>query len=205
MRLAAAHIDSWIFLLLVAVAMFFRWLTSLASNKGSEDEDGSAPPPPVPRAPAQTDEERIRKFLEALGQPAGTRPPPPVAPRQMDAERAAREARQRIESARRAAAQKKKIPRIHPNLPPLTTVPPPLPVQSPLPAEVASPAARSIMGEGTIFEVRETADSQPGARASRSADTNIMALLKSPAGLRNAIVLREVFGPPRSLQPMDLV
>jgi len=202
MRLAAAHIDTWIFLLLVAVAMFFRWLTSVAGNKGTDDEEESAPPP-VPRAPAQTDEERIRKFLEALGQPAGTRPPPPVVPRQMDAERAAREARQRIESARRAAAQKKKIPTTHPNLPPLTTVPPPIPVQS-LPEEGRVPA-RPIISEGTIFEVRETAESPSIPRTARSADTSILALLKSPSGLRNAIVLREVFGPPRSLQPMDLV
>ena len=29
--------------------------------------------------------------------------------------------------------------------------------------------------------------------------------LRSPAELRNAIVLREIFGPPRSLQPFDLI
>src|SRR5439155_11872151 len=36
-------------------------------------------------------------------------------------------------------------------------------------------------------------------------ETNMAALLRSASGLRNAIILREVFGPPRSLQPLDLV
>src|SRR6266581_7838771 len=31
------------------------------------------------------------------------------------------------------------------------------------------------------------------------------ALLRSPLALRNAIILREIFGPPRSLQLLDLV
>jgi len=36
-------------------------------------------------------------------------------------------------------------------------------------------------------------------------ETNIAALLRSTSSLRNAIVLREIFGPPRSLQPLDLI
>ena len=41
----------------------------------------------------------------------------------------------------------------------------------------------------------------------KPADTeiNIDALLRSTSGLRNAIILREIFGPPRSLQPLNLV
>jgi hypothetical protein len=35
--------------------------------------------------------------------------------------------------------------------------------------------------------------------------TEIADLLTSTSGLRNAIILREIFGPPRSLQPLDLV
>jgi hypothetical protein len=38
-------------------------------------------PEPIPRAPSESDEDRIRKLLEALGQPPGSRPPPPVLPR----------------------------------------------------------------------------------------------------------------------------
>jgi hypothetical protein len=36
-------------------------------------------------------------------------------------------------------------------------------------------------------------------------EKGIAAFLRSPGGLRNAIILREIFGPPRSLQPFDLV
>ena len=35
--------------------------------------------------------------------------------------------------------------------------------------------------------------------------TDIATLLASKAGLREAIILREIFGSPRSLQPLDLV
>jgi hypothetical protein len=35
--------------------------------------------------------------------------------------------------------------------------------------------------------------------------TDIAALLASESGLRNAIILREIFGPPRSLQSLDLL
>jgi hypothetical protein len=211
--IAAAHLDNWLFILLVVVAMLFRWLTSVASkaNKNSNDTDQSATPPPIPRAPAQSDEERIRKFLEALGQPAGSSPPPPVAPRQMDAERAAQESRLRVEQAKRAAEQKKKIFVPKPGLPPLTTFPLPIPVESQSgPAVIATeklPRISSTVAEATIFEVHEARDpeSRPAVRAASSANANIMAWLKSPAGLRNAIILREVFGPPRSLQPLELL
>ena len=89
--IAAFHFDNWLFILLIAVAMLFRWLASLASkaSKGSDETDErstSTPPTPgpartVPRAPVESDEQRIRKFLEALGQPAGSQPPPLVAHR----------------------------------------------------------------------------------------------------------------------------
>ena len=42
---------------------------------------------------------------------------------------------------------------------------------------------------------------------SKSVETKIdlATLLRSTSGLRDAIILREIFGPPRSLQPLDLV
>ena len=80
--IAALHLDNWLFILLIAVAMLFRWLTSVASkaSKGSDetDERSTSTPPtagparsasPARTTPVESDEERIRKFLEALGQP----------------------------------------------------------------------------------------------------------------------------------------
>lgn len=214
--MAASFFDNWAFFLLVLVAVLFRWLISAASkaSKESGDTDESATPPPIPRAPAQTDEERIRRFLEALGQPAGSTPPPPVERRQMDVERAAREARQRLEQVKRAAEQKKKIFVPRSALPPLTTVPPPLPVESPAAmqpraeTEEGPPPERLAALEPMIFEVHEatqTASPVAHATATPVASINITTLLRSPSGLRNAVILREVLGPPRSLQPLELV
>src|SRR5437870_13745875 len=82
----AAHFDNLIFLLLLAVALLFQLLARAVGKKNTDEvEPTSKPAPrmpkPIPRVPAESDEERIRKFLEALGQPAASRPPPPVVPR----------------------------------------------------------------------------------------------------------------------------
>jgi hypothetical protein len=208
--IAATHLDNWLFFLLVAIAMLFRWLTSVAkkASKGSDDaETGSTSTPPAAR-PARTssvdsDTERVRKFLEALGQPPGSSPPTPVAPR--------------------PSYQKPIVlPRVGPfgsPLPPLTTRPPDLPTQ---PEPVARPLRRtkSITPKvsETAFEVREVAMAsapkiKPPAEAYAIAseattaaapgEINIATLLRSRSGLRNAIILREVFGPPRSLSESD--
>src|SRR5205809_2136 len=47
-------------------------------------------------------------------------------------------------------------------------------------------------------------DTEPKTKGARTG-TDIATLLRSAAGLRNAIILREIFGPPRSLQSLDLV
>src|SRR6266699_3408028 len=82
----AAHLENLLFLLLLVLAGLFQ-LFGRAARKTNGDEEESTPrpaprmPKPIPRAPAQSDEERIRKFLEALGQPPAATPPPPVVPR----------------------------------------------------------------------------------------------------------------------------
>src|SRR5919204_2761456 len=80
----AAHIDNLLFLLLLAVAALFQFLAKAASKtrKDQTKRLSTTPPPrPIPRAPAESDEDRIRKLLEALGQPPTSRPPPLVIPR----------------------------------------------------------------------------------------------------------------------------
>jgi hypothetical protein len=206
------HFDNWLFFLLVAVAMLFRWLMR-AANKASKDTGNpeKRSTSPVPRAPADSEEQRIRKFLEALGQPAGSRPPAAV-------------------TQQRPTYQKPIVlPHVGPMrspLPPLTTRPPDLPRQVQLPGQITEPPYEEKKfkpkAREAIFEVRQDAQppSEPApikspaeayavATASKPAlarvETNIAALLRSPSGLRNAIILREVFGPPRSMQPFELV
>jgi hypothetical protein len=183
-------------LLIIAAITLIRWLISKGKGDAQNTESQAAPPPPPSRpitrgGETQTEEERIRKFLDALGQPAGSAPPK-VAPR-------------------RRAVQ----PKIFSPLPPLTTAPPPLPeaprsrtVTPPPPLPLPLPIELATKRSATApdFEVREVAQqtsSEPLPETRYTAAARIK--LGTPQDLRTAIVLREIFGPPRSLQPADLV
>jgi len=197
------HFENWTFFLLVLVAMLFRGLLRAASKGSDNLNKRSASPPPIPRAPVESDEQNIRKFLEALGQPPGSRPPPQVTQR----------------------PTYRKSPLASP-LPPLTTKPPELPKRITLPGQISqAPYQKKTFKPKAAeanFEVQPataTALSAPPppikspAEASAAAtsptpapvrnENSITALLRSPSGLRNAMILREIFGPPRSLQPLD--
>jgi hypothetical protein len=43
----------------------------------------------------------------------------------------------------------------------------------------------------------------PGTRRAAPEQQSFSIKLRSPQGLRDAIILREIFGPPRSLQSLD--
>ena len=196
----AVHFENLLFLLLLAVAFLFQLLTKAAS-KASRDQTKRAStstrgmPPPSPHAPTESDAERIRKFLEALGQPPTSRPPPPVVPRTDIPLRPVAPVRPSpIPTARniltrktRQAFETPKTPRaassfeIHEAPPPLA---PTDSIKSPVEAYAMATAPKAkVTGSGA----------------------DIATLLHSTAGLRNAIIVREIFGPPRSLQPFDLI
>ena len=186
------------FLRLVAFIALVRWLISKAKSQAQntqpETQDAPAPVPPTPARPiprggeTQTEEERIRRFLEALGQPAGTTPPK-VTPRPRPV-----------------------VPKIFPQLPPLKTAPPPLPVQKaarvvpppPLPAEITT--VRSLGADYQVQDFQRQTSSEPPSNQRAPVGPGAIARIKlgTPQDLRTAIVLREIFGPPRSLQPFDL-
>src|SRR5207244_7949497 len=86
--MAALHFDNLLFLLFVALAIFFQILTRAATKSrrrpGDTTRRSRSPSPmshPLSGDADETDEQRIRKFLEALGQPTTSKPPAPVAPR----------------------------------------------------------------------------------------------------------------------------
>jgi hypothetical protein len=212
----AVHLENLLFLLLLVVAGLFQLLGRVARKvSGDAAKPTSKPVPrtarPISRAGPESDEERIRKFLEALGQPPTSRPPRPVAPRTeipprplapvkppvaplwelTRAERRKREVIHResqpLETARRA----------HEILPP--AVPPALVFEvheGPLPVELQQPPTIQTLVEAYAAPTRAVAK---GA----SFKTDILSVLASKSGLREAIILREVFGPPRGLQAPD--
>ena len=212
----AVHFENLLFLLFVAGAFLFQLLTRAASRTGknageSQRQPTSRPqtPPPIPRETAETDEERIRRFLEALGQPTTSKPP-----------------RKRSGPTYQKPVVLPHVPPFKSPLPPLTTRPPDLPHEVKLPRQMTPARGKKTfsprVAEASEFEVHEDpmptepppviktpAEAyaiaiQPISKPDQT-ETNIAALLRSTSGLRNAIILREVFGPPRSLQPLDLV
>ena len=212
--LAATHLDNYLFLLFVVVALLFQLLTRAATKSGRKTggdlKRRSTSTPQTPRSTTteaeQSDEDQIRKFLEALGQPTTSKPPPPVGPR--------------------PTYQRPVVfpaPMKSP-LPPLKTRPPDSPMQTPTPVQMASKPERKVykpkVAETAAFEVHQGPPAlepitepeartafQPTAPISKQIEQKIdlATMLRSSTGLRDAIILREIFGPPRSLQPLDLV
>ena len=191
--LAAGILDHpWLILIFAAIG-FIQWL----AKKGKSSENISEPPPPPPAQPLprnnpQSEEERIRRFLEALGQPRGSQPPPPVA---------------RRPSVRSALPH---VPPLPSPLPRLKTVPPPLPATAEPPPVSRQPEPqfpKAAPVSEPSFEIRRPGEADdPSRRSGKVAQPDLSTLaarLKTMQSLRDAIVLREIFGPPRSLQPID--
>lgn len=214
----AAYFENLLFLLLLALAGLFQLLGRAArkTREGEEDPTPKAEPrtlKPIPRAPTESDEERIRKFLEALGQPTASRPPPPVTPR--------------TDIPPRPLAPVKP-PTTYP-LPPWRKLTPGrkrpyIPKERPLPGgvtprgQISAPAMTAVptfqVDEGPLrVEQQPVIKTQLEAYATSKAfgvakteelKTDIATLLASTSGLRQAIILREIFGPPRGLQVLEI-
>jgi len=211
----AVSLDNLLFLLLIAAAALFQLLSKAVRKAGKSDsnETSSSPRPQTPRptqrAPRQSDADRIRKFLEALGQPPSSTPPPPVAPRTD------------IPPRRLAPVQPPpvmprawRLPREQREKPEITQKESPSPEQPSRVEKIVVPTVPAAAAPA--FEVHEI-QQQPivktpvevYAAATRpiinrpDLKTNIASLLASKSGLREAIILREVFGPPLGLRESD--
>jgi len=202
------HFDNLLFLLLVAVALLFLCLASKAGqpSKGSEESEPrstSTPqtPPPIPHSPAEADEERVRKFLEALGQPTTAKPPPPIVPRTDIPPRAVApiqppaDMRPFSRPQRRLTSEECRKRRVILHTAPLASAPVFEVHETTLPSE---PAPRIVRTPAEAYAIATEPASKP-----EQSKADIAALLRSRSGLRDAIILREIFGPPRSLQPPD--
>ncbi len=216
----AFSLDNLLFFLLIAVAALFQLLSKTISKarKSDSNETANSPRPqtprPVQRAPRESDSDRIRKFLEALGQPPSSTPPSPVLPRtnipprplapvqpppalpgmwRLPRERAEKPDVSQTESA--PLEQSGGLQQIVPPVVPASAAAT-FEVQSAFPVEPQQP---SIIK--TAVESYATA-SQIVAKPTGS-KRDIATLLASKSSLREAILIREILGPPRGLQALD--
>ncbi|HEU0273758.1 MAG TPA: hypothetical protein VFQ83_04445 [Candidatus Udaeobacter sp.] len=206
--IAAVHIENLLFLLLVAVAALFQFLAKAAGRAAKNQTkrtSTSRNPPPIPRTPRGTDEDRIRKLMEALGQAPTSKPPPPVVPRTdvpphplvpVQPPLSPLAQLKREKPRKREATQTRNIPSITP--PRLEKIVTPKPTAAPAfeilgkSSPIGPPPIISMVAGETQTEVK-----------TQEFRTDVTMLLTSTSGLRNAILLREILGPPRGLQAID--
>jgi len=191
--------DTSIFLVLAGLALVFKWLTRQGSSDAEQPPRPSPPNEPVQRAAPLTEEERVRRFLEALGVPPGTQPPPAVRPRTITPRPKA--AAPPPPKVRRSWAQPLPpvvaVPPEIAELPPLTTTPPPPPV---FVARETQPAPEPFVSPPLPVELAAPATSRV-ASARTFSTTSLRPLLRSREKIRQAIILREILGPPLGLEP----
>jgi hypothetical protein len=212
----AFSLDNLLFFLLIAVAALFQLLSKTISKakKSDSNETSSSPTPqaprPIQRAPRESDADRIRKFLEALGQPPSSTPPQPVLPRtDIPPRRLAPvqppPALQRVWRLPRERAEKPDVseresrPYERPShLQEIAPAPvaATFEVHEALPVEPQQPPIIN-----TAVESDATASQVVAKRA--GSNRNIATLLGSKSSLREAILIREILGPPRGLQVLD--
>jgi hypothetical protein len=201
------HFDNLFFILLIAGAAILRWLAqqSKSGNKNSDREE----PPPVSPEENETEEERVRRFFDALGQPPSSKPPPRITPRADIPPRPVAPVQpppigRPVFPSRRSTPAPREI-----KLPGQITAPPYekrvfTPRVVPAPAfEIREPAAAPVELPSLIKTPAEAyAVATQAPEQVLEARTDLARRFRSTYDLRDIIVLREIFGPPRGLQDL---
>jgi hypothetical protein len=188
----------------------FQFLAKTAGKTGKDQTKRTSTatprtPTPMRRAPTESDEDRIRKLLEALGQPPTSRPPPSVVPRTDIPPRPLAPVQPPNSPFSQLRREKSRKREITPK-----AIPPPRTVRG---AEKMVPPAFEIK-EGSfsiapppIFKapIETDAGVTPTIAKAEERRTDITTFLASTSRLRGAIILREILGPPRGLRMLDLL
>jgi hypothetical protein len=215
------HFDqNLIFIIVAAVIGISRLVARIAENareqsqrrnkqaqaRGQQQQPPQAQQPPPVFARPKTDEERVREFLEALGQPAGTTPPPKIQPR--------------TDIPPRPIAPIPPPPLSRPFSPVLLKpvaekvrkIFTPAPIAVPIPAapsQAAKPGdwlreEEKVEAAAARFETATQAATEYGPVSHEIVGKNWREALRSRDAIRGAVILREILGPPRALRELEL-
>jgi hypothetical protein len=211
------HFDqNIIFVVVAAIIGISRLVSRITENareqqqrrnrKAQDQSQQRQPSAPIFTRP-KSDEERVREFLEALGQPAGTTPPSKIQPR--------------------TDIPPRPVAPIPP--PPLSRSFPPVllkpvaekvrrifrPAVSPAPtlptsAEAADPGSwlreeEKIESAAAKFEAATQPTTEYGTSSRQTLAQNWRDLLRSRDSIRAALILREVLGPPRAVREVEAI
>jgi len=217
-----------IFIIIAAIIGISRLVSRISEESKKQSQRRRQPPqrpPPQPEIPQpiqrtrpKTDEERVREFLEALGQAPGSTapakvqpriqiPPRPLAPVQPPASmrpfgkpefRIWREQAKEIEVLQQPT-------KIAPHKLKRAVVPPIVAAagENEPDAWIAPEQAQTVVATTKTSIARASDQATQTVRA--SADTIWKQALRSPNAARTAIILREIFGPPRAVQSSNFV
>ena len=230
MTLAANIQGNLLFLIVFAAVGVVNWWLERKKNQAAANEKQS-PSRPQPRANApaaggESEQERLRRFLEALGvpqQPGQPQPPQQVRPQAMQPAPqipapASRTIRQKVEPTRRThIPEPRRIPTptraaaAHRPAPRRPAIPEPEEFREAGRLEESASAIENVSSEfqhmtmeqlGVPAHLADTA-SKPATLTRNAAAPVVESLrlaLRTPADLRTAFVTMELLGKPRGLQ-----
>ena len=203
MSVLAASEGNAIFVIIALIVGAIGHWNEMRKKKQEESDRSSAPPtrPPVrPDSTSESEQERLRRFLENLGVPApAQKKPERVQP-------ASRPVTAPTQVVKRATQQprppKQKKPRVAE----------PLPLESQDPGRLEEPASAieqvatqfATMAKGVDVPQAEQSPAPIAAaltldRPQNTLNAALRTMLSSPQNLRAALLAREILGPPKSL------
>ena len=204
MNVLAASEGNAIFVIIALIVGAIGHWNEMRKKKQEAAERSSAPPtrPPVrPDNTSESEQERLRRFLENLGVPA---------PAQQKPERV--QPAPRPDTAPAKVVQRTQKKQQRPPKPKTPRVAEPLPLESQDPGRLEEPASAidqvsaqfAAMAKGLDVPqpVQSSASVSEGLTLDRPQNTlnvALRAMLTSPQNLRAALLAREILGPPKSL------
>lgn len=197
--LAAIEAKAIFVIVALIVGAIGQWNEARKKKQAEEDQSNTPParPPARPNNTAESEQERLRRFLENLGVPAPM--PQKPAPR---SNTAPAPVVQRIKQ-QQPRPPKTKTPRV---------VTEPLPLESQDPGRLEEPASAieqvatqyATMAKGVEVPQPDSSSAPRSAaltldRPQNTLNVALRAMLGSPQNLRAALLAREILGPPKSL------